>query len=72
VTDRPEQTFVFVSEFDCVRDRQGAEPVRPREESRVQAPRRPAARHGAGRFLERRTHPDRDHQLAVSIPSVAL
>ena len=33
----------------------------------MQGPRRPAARHGAGRLLERRPHPDRDHKLAVSI-----
>lgn len=51
---------------------QGAEPVQQSEELGVQGPRRPAARHGAGRVLERRAHPDRDHKLAVSTISQTL
>ncbi|RCV24317.1 hypothetical protein SETIT_5G074900v2 [Setaria italica] len=43
---------------------QRAEPVHEGEEPGVQGPRRPAARHGAGRLLERRAHTDRDHKLA--------
>ncbi|KAG0536934.1 hypothetical protein BDA96_03G104600 [Sorghum bicolor] len=43
---------------------QGAEPVQPSPEPGLQGARRPAARHGARRLLERRAHPDRDRQLA--------
>ncbi|XP_066305940.1 uncharacterized protein [Miscanthus floridulus] len=43
---------------------EGAEPVQQSPEPGLQGARRPAARHGAGRLLERRAHPDRDRQLA--------
>ena len=58
--------------FACFFTVQGAEPVQPSPEPGLQGARRPAARHGARRLLERRAHPDRDRQLAVSTRPVCL
>lgn len=42
---------------------QVGEPVRANEEGWVQGSWHQAARHGTGRFLQRRAHPNRDHQF---------